>query len=136
MKEKVQSSHDEEEKIENAVRSAMERLDEFPNLTTKIRNGKLGNDTAWEESQPLFEQLFPDYPELDLQSRDVIKTAFNIRRSSYVSVLRDERAEKFVSSELRVAFNKLDATRQQDIAPVIKFITNFFQSQVTPFRRR
>lgn len=96
----------------------------FINTKAKIRNKKLGNDSAWIESQPLLAYCAEDYPEKYQHHLSLIRNVFNLRRNSYLDQISDMEASKGVQELI----GKLSEEEQKVVTGLIVCIRDLFNT--------
>lgn len=102
----------------------------FFNVRTKLRNPKLGNETAWEEAQPLFKFFTEDYPEKYKPYLSIIHDVFNLRREAFLGRILSSKA----SEEIKARYNGLNPVEQDLLGGSFSHIRNLFEIPA-PFRK-
>lgn len=68
----------------------------FINVETKIKNARLGDDSAWHEAQSVLINSLEDYPEKYTPHLGLIKEVFSLRRRAFLEVISNEQASRGV----------------------------------------
>lgn len=112
------------------------RSPEFNRVITRSRNPDVDHDRAWDESQRLFEYIYPDILNPQVYNPNVVKNAFLAERERFVRTLRD--SKNFRTEEIRSnyrlsksrAFRELSEEndiRRHEILSEILFEQGFFR---------
>lgn len=118
---------------------------EFFNVRIKIKNPHLSNSTAWQEAQPLFEQIVDGYPDNFLPYQELLRQIFDIRRDTYLKTHMKGRnvyprdylnIDDQPSKQVQELIGSLKPEEQDIITGLVVCIRDFFNVSVPHYRRR
>lgn len=98
----------------------------FVNVVTKVRNRVLGNDSAWDEAQPLFSFFVGSYPDSYQDHFDLLRRVFNLRRNAFLEKIQTSEA----SDEIKKLVLELDPEAQEKLTGMIVCIRDLFNRPV------
>lgn len=99
----------------------------FVNVVTKVRNRVLGNDSAWDEAQPLFVFVSRGkFPDSYQDHRDLLRRVFNLRRNAFLEKIQTSEA----SGEIKKLVLELDPEAQEKLTGMIVCIRDLFNRPV------
>lgn len=99
----------------------------FINVSTKLKNGKLGDDSAWVEAQPLLEYIIEGYPGNYRPYLDKIKQVFEIRRRSYFQLAGERTKSENPVFKMQNVVEDLKDDELDHLSSVFSFLRDFFE---------